>query len=291
MLTQQQLSFYRENGFVVAPDILTPDEVRTLQKVTDDFIDQSRQVATSNDVFDVEPNHTADRPRLRRLMKPADQHPAYAATLTNPRMVGILQQILGPNVRLHGLKLNLKPGGGGEPIEWHQDWGYFPHTNDDVTVIAMMINDVDAENGPMMVVPGSHKGPVLDHHQDGVFAGAVTDPEANKAFAKAVPLTGKAGSISIHHVRTLHASGINNSDRYRPLLFITARAADAWPLAEKVEDITAFDALMMTGRPTIAPRMANVPVRLPFPRVLGPQSSIFEKQKGLRNSPFQRAMA
>lgn len=291
MLTEQQLSFYRENGYVVVPDVLTPDEVSTLQDVTNGFIDQSRKVAVSNDVFDVEPNHTAENPRLRRLMKPAERHPAYAATLKNPRLLAILQQVLGPDVRLHGLKLNLKPGRGGEPIEWHQDWAYFPHTNNDVAVIAMMINDVDLENGPTLVVPGSHKGPILDHHQDGFFAGAVTDPAAEKVFAKAVPMTGKAGSISIHHARTLHASATNNSDRYRPLLFITARAADAWPLVEKVEDINAFNKLMMTGQPTLVPRMEDVPVRLPFPRVLGPQDSIFEKQRGLRNSPFQRAMA
>jgi hypothetical protein len=55
-----------------------------------------------------------------------------------------------------------------------------------------------------------------------------------------------------------------------------------------VEDIAAFNALMMTGQPTIAPRIADVPVRLPFPRVLKRGESIFEKQKGLRNSPFER---
>ena len=291
MLSDQQLRFYRDNGYVVAPGILNDEEVRTLREVTDGFIERSRRVASSDDVFDVEPSHSADRPRLRRLKKPAQQHPAYAATLKHPRLLAILQQVLGRDVRLHGLKLNLKPSRGGEPVEWHQDWAFFPHTNDDVAVLAMMIDDVTMENGPMLVVPGSHKGPVLDHHQDGVFAGAVTDPQAEKVFAKAVPLTGKAGSISIHHARTLHASSTNRSESWRRLLFITARAADAWPLTEKVDDIKAFDALIMAGQPTIAPRMADVPVRMPLPRVLQPGDSIFEKQKGLRNSPFERAMA
>jgi hypothetical protein len=46
---------------------------------------------------------------------------------------------------------------------------------------------------------------------------------------------------------------------------------------------------MMAGKPTIAPRIDSVPVRLPFPRVLKAGDSIFEKQKGVRNSPFERA--
>lgn len=288
-LTPEQVQYYRDNGYIVASNILSEDEIADLRKITDDFIEQSRKVAKSNEVFDLEDGHSADRPRLRRLMHPEQRHPAYAALFKHPNLIKVLQQLLGStSVRHKGLKMNLKPGGGGEPVEWHQDWAYYPHTNDDVCVLAIMLDDVDMENGPLLVVPGSHKGKIYDHHQDGYFAGAVTDAEGAEAFKRAVPVTGKAGDISVHHARALHGSASNLSDRYRRLLFITARAGDAWPLCEKIDDLDAFNAELIAGEPSIEPRMTNVPVRMPYPRLTQPGESIFVKQKGLRNSPFER---
>ncbi len=284
MLTPEQVQYYRDNGYIVASNILAKEEIANLQKITDDFIEQSRKVAKSNDIFDLEESHTAERPRLRRLMHPEQRDPAYAALFRHPGLVKVLQQLLGPSVRHKGLKMNLKPGGGGEPVEWHQDWAYYPHTNDDVCVLAIMLDDVDLDNGPMMVVPGTHKGKIFDHHQDGYFA----DAEGVEAFKRAVPVTGKAGDISVHHARTLHGSSSNLSDRYRRLLFITARSGDAWPLCEKIDDLDAFNAELIAGEPSIEPRMIDVPVRMPYPRLTQPGESIFVKQKGLRNSPFAR---
>ena len=63
------------------------------------------------------------------------------------------------------------------------------------------------ENGPPIVYPGSHKGPVYNHHVDGVFAGAML-PEENGLNPKDdVSLLGPAGSISIHHGR--YRSGLS----------------------------------------------------------------------------------
>src|SRR5215831_6226395 len=117
MLTPEQVRFYRDNGYIIASDILSKDEISTLQKVTNDFIEQSRQVTTSNEVFDLEEGHTAERPRLRRLMHPEERHPVYESLFHHAGLIGVLQQLLGPSVRHKGLKMNLKPGGGGEPVE------------------------------------------------------------------------------------------------------------------------------------------------------------------------------
>jgi phytanoyl-CoA hydroxylase len=288
MLSESKLMFYRDNGYVVASGIVSSDEAANLRAVTDGFIEKSRRHTVADDVFDVEDNHTADNPRLRRLKIPEQRDPAYEAMLQHPGVIAVLKQLLGPNIRKQGMKLNLKPGRGGEPVEWHQDWGFFPHTNDDLCIFAIMLDDVAEENGPMMVVPGSHKGKVFDHHQDGWFAGAITDLDGPAAYAKAVLLTGKAGDIHIHHVRTLHASAQNLSEKYRPLLFITAAAADAWPLGERPATIEEWDKQMICGESTLAPRLAEVPVRLPYPRRLSNKESIFEKQRELRNSPFER---
>ena len=65
------------------------------------------------------------------------------------------------------------------------------------------------------------------------------------------------------------------------------RAGDAWPICEKI-DFEKFNKELLVGEPTVEPRMTNVPVRLPLPRHTQPGESIFVKQKGLRNSPFER---
>ena len=54
--------------------------------------------------------------------------------------------------------------------------GFYPHTNDDVLAIGVMLDDMTEENGPLLIMPGSHKGPTYDHHSNGFFAGAI-DPD------------------------------------------------------------------------------------------------------------------
>ena len=73
--------------------------------------------------------------------------------------------------------MNMKPAGTGSPVEWHQDWAFYPHTNDDILAVGVVIDDMRLDNGCLMVVPGSHLGPVLDHHAAGRFVGSI-DPAA-----------------------------------------------------------------------------------------------------------------
>jgi len=82
-------------------------------------------------------------------------------------------------------------------------------------------------NGPLLTVSGSHTGPTFDHHQDGFFAGAI-DPTRNQIdFAKAEPLTGKAGSCTFHHARPIHGSATNHSSSSRRLLLFQIATSDA----------------------------------------------------------------
>ena len=93
-----------------------------------------------------------------------------------PAVIDILTRLLGPGLRLHGSKLNMKSAQYGSPVEWHQDWAFYPHTNDDVLAIGVLLDDCDLSNGPMLVTPGTHTGEVWNHHgEDGCFAGLI-DP-------------------------------------------------------------------------------------------------------------------
>lgn len=284
MLNQAQIAEYDRVGAIVVPDILSESEIRQLRAVTDEFVEKARSVTEHNEIYDLEDSHSPAEPRVRRIKTPHLHHPDYGRLVNHPKILAVLADLWGPNIRFDTAKLNLKSAGFGAAVEWHQDWAFYPHTNDDLAAVGVMMDDMEMENGPLMVIPGSHKGPVHDHHADGFFCGAMNPATCGVDFSQAIPLTGKAGSITVHHVRAIHGSAPNTSDRDRRLLLFQFRAADAWPLLG-FPNIAAFDELMVAGRSTIEPRLENVPVRLPLPPA-GHQGSIYENQKGLKNRFF-----
>jgi len=285
MLTEAQKQEYDRVGAIVVPDVLSAAEIAELRSVTEGFVERARQVTTHDAIYDLEDTHTPAMPRVRRIKAPHLHHEAYGRLVRHAGIVAVLQALWGPDIRFDTAKLNLKSAGFGAAVEWHQDWAFYPHTNDDLAAVGVMMDDMALENGPLLIVPGSHKGPVYDHHADGRFCGAMDPATREVDYATAVPLTGRAGSITVHHVRAVHGSAPNLSNRDRRLLLFQFRAADAWPLLGFPGGIEAFDALMVAGSPTLEPRLAPVPVRLPLPPA-DLQGSIYENQKGLKNRFF-----
>ena len=284
ILTAAQIQDYNETGAIVVPDVLTPAEVAHLRAVTDGFVERARGLTAHDETYDLEDSHTPENPRVRRIKAAHLHDPAYAALSRHPRILAVLRDLWGPDIRFDTAKLNLKCAGFGAPVEWHQDWAFYPHTNDDLAAVGVMFDDMALENGPLMILPGSHRGPVHDHHADGVFCGAMDPANPGVDYTKAVPLVGKAGSITVHHVRAVHGSAPNLSGRDRRLLLFQFRAADAWPLLGFPGGIETFDELMVSGQ-TRQPRLENCPVRLPLPPA-AKQGSLYENQKGMKSRFF-----
>ena len=287
MLDRAQIEFYREQGYLLVEDVLDPPLLDRLRRATYEMIERSRAVTVSDSIYDLDEGHSAASPRLTRIKSPHLNVPGFDEVLHAPKVRSVLQALLGEVVRLQTTKLNTKAPGGGAAVEWHQDWAFYPHTNDDLLAIGVMLEDVDASNGPLMVIPGTHKGPVLSHFRDGVFAGAIDPADPLFARDRIVTLTGRAGSMTVHHVRLLHGSAPNTSDRARLICFYECAAADAWPLAGSSTAIAGLDqrqvwewirSRTLYGEPTISPRLADVPILLPLPPA--PDSgSIFKIQK------------
>ena len=104
------------------------------------------------DVFDLDDGHAPERPRVRRIKAPDRQHPAYAALMRSSTVLDVVADLIGPNIRFDHAKLNCKPAGGGA-IEWRQDWAFYPQTNDDMLAVSVMLDDCEADNGPLHVIP------------------------------------------------------------------------------------------------------------------------------------------
>lgn len=284
MLTREQIAFYREHGYLGVENVLSQREVDDLRRVTDAFVEKSRGVAEHTEVFDLEPGHTPENPKLRRLKSPIEQHEVYRNALHHEKILDVVSQLIGYGLRCNGNKLNMKQPGYGSPVEWHQDWAFYPHTNDDLLAVGVVLDDMTEENGPLLVIPGSHEGPVYDHHLDGHFCGAVTDPTFSDKGT--TPVMVKAGGLTIHHVRMLHGSVSNTSDQPRRLLLFQYCAIDAFPLGG-ITNWDAFNATIVRGEPTNIPRVEPVPVRMPYPGSLR-TGSIYETQTVLKKSTFEK---
>jgi phytanoyl-CoA hydroxylase len=285
MIKSSDVETYRRQGFLVIPDVLSQAEVGDLRRVTDEFVEKSRTTLAHTEVFDLEDVHTATDPRVRRIVSPHRWHAAYASIIRHPRIIAVLRALWGPNIRFDQSKLNMKSGGFGSPVEWHQDWAFYPHTNDDLAAVGIMIDDVDLDNGPMLLLPGSHTGPIFNHHVDGRFCGAFDVSLTTLDLARAVPCIGRAGTITVHHVRLVHGSATNHSNRPRRFLLNQYRAADAWPLVRWPDDWETWTSLLVSGEETLTPRLAPVPVRLPMPPAEN-AGSIYENQRNLKSRFF-----
>ena len=290
MISEADVQAYRRDGILVVPKVLDAGMLTRMRKVVADLVAASAATTEHTSVYDLEPGHTAAKPRVRRIKAPHKVDAVFDDIVRSPVVIDILTKLIGPSLRLHGSKLNMKAAQFGSPVEWHQDWAFYPHTNDDILAIGVLLDDTDLSNGPMLVTPGTHTGQVWSHHgDDGHFAGLI-DPDLVKAeIDRAVPCMGPAGSMSFHHVRALHGSALNTSDRARNLLLYEVAASDAWPLAG-VKDFAEFDSRLLAGPSVTTPRLEAVPVRMPFPPPIR-QGSIYETQSAAKKSYFARAAA
>ena len=283
VLNNEQITSYQEDGYLVLENHLSQAVVTAIRDEVERLSKPARGMTESDDKIDLEDSHSPDDPRIRRIKLPHKQSQLFYDLLHSDDILAPVRDLLGPNLRLHTTKLNMKSAGYGAAIAWHQDFAFYPHTNDDVLALAIIIDDMLPENGPLMVLPGTHKDTIYDHHHNGVFAGGV-DLAANQLDASdAVALTAPAGSISLHHGRILHGSAQNVSDRQRRLVFFEIMAADAFPIMGAMTNFTSIEAyneLMLCGTPTIIPRLKEVPVRIPQPQP-AKNKSIYEVQKAL----------
>jgi ectoine hydroxylase len=232
VLTQAQREHYFREGYVLLEKIIGDEWIRKLRAATEELVERSRKVTKSDTIFDLEPTHRPDAPRLRRVSNPVEHHPVFWEYCTKSPLGDIVADLVGPDVKFHHSKLNYKWAQGGEEVKWHYDISFWPHTNYSPLTVGTYLYDCGMDNGPLGVMPRSHElEPMLSQfdHQ-GRWTGCLREEDVAKLDqSKAVYLTGPAGSLTLHNCRTLHASPKNLSDTGRPLLLFTLTSADAFP--------------------------------------------------------------
>jgi ectoine hydroxylase-related dioxygenase (phytanoyl-CoA dioxygenase family) len=277
-LTDEQIASYHRDGYVAVPRVLDAAQVKALREVTESFVERSRTVTRSDAVFDLDPRHAATTPVVRRIKNPADNDPLYRWVAFDSPIPDIVAQLIGPSIRFHHSKLNTKGSLLGAAVEVHQDAAFYPHSNDDVLAVGLLLDDASAANGAMAVLPGSHRGPIYTHYDtQGRFVGCMrADDVARLDRRGAVLLELPAGSIHIHHYRLVHWSAPNTSTAERRLLINSYTAADAVSFMPDTTGSPLVGTLLRGTPPTVARRTAG-DMPLP-PDFRQSYSSIYELQ-------------
>src|SRR2546427_691593 len=136
-LTDAQIAGYHRDGYLAVPRLIDADRVEALRRLTNAFVERARGVSRSDAVFDLDPRHTAATPILRRIKNPADHDPLYAWVALESPILDVVAELIGPSLRFHHSKLNLKGSLIGAPVEVHQDAAFYPHSNDDVLAVGL----------------------------------------------------------------------------------------------------------------------------------------------------------
>ncbi len=221
-LTANQIAQYDRDGFLHFPEFFSATEVAALRA----------EVARVGQIESelVVREGTAKVPKVMfRLHEPdgPTASPAFNAAVRLPRTLGLAQQLLRDDaLYLHHTKVNIKAAIEGSIWPWHQDYGSW--ANDGIQrpdMMTLMVGlDPAAEiNGCLYFLPGSHKRGRLDPYFDTSTAYKVWSitPADMKAmiaeFGDPVPITGKAGAVTLFDCNLLHASGHNlsASDRWQ----------------------------------------------------------------------------
>lgn len=282
-LEQSQIDFFNEHGYLVVENAVDPETLNDLVKDFSTWVDESRDHDTAygeaidgRPRFDLEPGHSSSHPALRRVNAPVEVSGAYYKAMAESRMADCVADLIGPNIKFHHSKINSKLPGAKTVVKWHQDFPFTPHSNDDLITALLMVDEVTNENGPLEVVPGSHKGDIHSLWHDGVFTGAIADDIAETCRSQSVSCKGPAGSVCLMHTRLLHGSAANLSDKPRTLFIAVYSAEDAIPQSPNPMP-SEHEGLIVRGEKTNRVRSVDYDIELPqVPK----GASFFEQQTG-----------
>ncbi|MEM7212911.1 MAG: phytanoyl-CoA dioxygenase family protein [Pseudomonadota bacterium] len=286
-LTDAQIESFQQDGAIVVENAVSQNTLSALKTVFAGWVEESRQhtqaygqICDGRPRFDVERDHSMDKPALRRVASPNDISPEFAEAAFNSAVADMAADLIGPDVRFHHAKVNSKLPHSTTVVKWHQDFPFDPHSNDDTLTALLFLDDVTPENGPLMIAPGSHLGPLHSLWQDGVFTGAVAAPIAEGFENSARACFGPAGSVCLMHSRVAHASSASNSDAPRTLFIITYAAADAARLSPVAVPSPDCGRIVRGTEPG---RIRSIPFDIEMPEI--PKgASFFEQQASQKTS-------
>ena len=246
--SSRRRSVYEDQGYLLVPGVLPADDLDAICAEMDAVAEvlESRRGSLEAAWPGTYRHHMADDldPDAFRCDSIHDVQ-RYSARMTrlitDPRIVELFVDLIGPNVALHHTKYHAKPPQTGAPFPLHQDYRYFPHARHSMMLGALFLDDSSEENGCLGVVPGSHRGGILPVVGPGE---KYLDPAAHPLDSLTL-LPASRGSMLFFNYLTVHGSTANRSNAVRRILFIQVRDPEDRP-TEKIH-LSHAQGMMLAG--------------------------------------------
>jgi ectoine hydroxylase-related dioxygenase (phytanoyl-CoA dioxygenase family) len=199
-LSQEQIEFYDQNGYLTGFRILNDEEATANRQYLDRLL---ANLESGKDSYSINGYHKHCR--------------GIYNLVVNPTILEYVHDLLGPNFVCWGTHYFCKMPGDGKTVSWHQDAHYWPLTPSKTVTVWLAIDDADIENACMQFISGSHRRGELNHRashpaEDNVL---YRTAETTEICTEPVHIELKAGEISLHSDLLLHGSPRNNSHRRR----------------------------------------------------------------------------
>lgn len=217
-ITEDQTSFFRENGFLSIQRITTDTEVEWLKDIYNQLFNR-RTGEKEGRYFDLAgPRAHSGRETLPQVLGPEATFPQLRETSYFRNAQHLAAKLLGVEAEsvTGGGHMILKPARYGEETPWHQDEAYWnPEVIPHSLSVWLPLDPATVNSGCMQFIPASHKTDVRWHRHidnDPTVHGLITD-DVDPSQAVACPIP--AGGATFHHCRTLHYAGPNLTDAPR----------------------------------------------------------------------------
>lgn len=224
-ITQEMLDFYWENGYVVARELLDAADlerwIERLGQIVSGEVAPAEGMLVMKDVM-VAKGKVVPGSQLEAVAKIQDyeKDPVLDSYTTHPRVLDCIERFVGHDVQtIHTMLINKPPNvDGRHPL--HQDLLYFPFRPADRIVASWTaLERVTKENGCLVVIPGSHRGELLEHENpkdiewlNAAYFGA---REVDGVMEDRVHLEMEPGDTVFFHPILLHGSGRNRTQGFR----------------------------------------------------------------------------
>ena len=245
-LTDDQVEFYHEHGYLAGVRMLTDDQVNALRTELQQLVDPKHPGHTL--FYEFNSNESADPKKiLFHALGAWRITPGFHDMLWNPAFIVPASQLLGGEVRFWHDQIFCKPAHHGGVVIWHQDYSYWTRTQPMAHLSCWIgLDDSTRDNGCVHYVPGSHRWNLLpreDFANDMDAIQAALTPQQRREFSP-VAIELKKGESSFHHPLMVHGSFENRTERPRRAAVINVfrdgvRSASNEPLLQGVPPIPA----------------------------------------------------
>lgn len=209
MIPSDYREAYERDGFVVIPRLLPEEEFEGLRQALDRYVRDVVPTLPPADAFYEEQGRPETLKQMQRL---AQWDPFFADYARHPRWRALAELLIGEEAHSEGPEWFNKPPGTSRPTPPHQDNYYFNLAPPHVATLWMAMDPVDAENGALRYVPGSHRRGFRPHARTSVvgFSQGITD-YGEEDLRASVEVHLRPGDVVAHHGMTIHAAEPNRS--------------------------------------------------------------------------------